>query len=165
MQVGNADALAFFLPGVVSQIGKVLHMSKTMISGAAGSTEALDQAIRSLAEILSIVLKDDQNLSGLSEFQNAITLSHTSKEKSLVSFLDELRHMPSKIQDQGEVQNVNEALQMSTSMPDIRKSGSVNPEGIRGTLRVNRLKDWIISTSAQINKILSATFPLVGLKV
>nr|GFD11073.1 hypothetical protein [Tanacetum cinerariifolium] len=45
-KVGTADQLAFFLPGVVSQIGKVLHVSKTMISGAAGNMEAMDQALR-----------------------------------------------------------------------------------------------------------------------
>ncbi|KAJ6917748.1 hypothetical protein NC652_019931 [Populus alba x Populus x berolinensis] len=51
-KIGTADALAFFLPGVVSQFAKVLHMSKTMISGAAGSVEAIDQAIRALADFL-----------------------------------------------------------------------------------------------------------------
>ncbi|XP_071916387.1 uncharacterized protein [Coffea arabica] len=160
-KVGNADALAFFLPGVISQIGKVLHMSKTMVSGAAGNTEALDQAIRSLAEFLSIVLKDDQNLPSLSQFPDDSIVHHICKEKPLVSFLDELRHLASKTQDQGEVvvHNVSEAVQKSTSMPDIRKSVSVNPEGTRGAFRVERSKDWIINASAHINKILSKTFP------
>nr|XP_023923287.1 TELO2-interacting protein 1 homolog isoform X2 [Quercus suber] len=64
-KVGTADALAFFLPGVVSQFSKVFHASKTMISGAAGSVEAINQAIRGLAEYLMIVLHDDANLDGL----------------------------------------------------------------------------------------------------
>ncbi|GKC53061.1 hypothetical protein Tco_1075806, partial [Tanacetum coccineum] len=51
-KVGTADQLAFFLPGVVSQIGKVLHVSKTIISRAAGSMEAMDQALRALTKFL-----------------------------------------------------------------------------------------------------------------
>ncbi|KAK9937473.1 hypothetical protein M0R45_014259 [Rubus argutus] len=64
-KVGTADALAFFLPGVVSQFAKVLHASKMMTSGAAGSGDAIDQAVRGLAEYLMIVLQDDANSSGL----------------------------------------------------------------------------------------------------
>ncbi|GKF90752.1 hypothetical protein Tco_0274453, partial [Tanacetum coccineum] len=48
-----ADQLAFFLPGVVSQIGKVLQVSKTMISRAAGSMEAMDHALRALTEFVT----------------------------------------------------------------------------------------------------------------
>ncbi|CDP08053.1 unnamed protein product [Coffea canephora] len=137
--VGNADALAFFLPGVISQIGKVLHMSKTKLSGAAGNAEALGGEIRSLAEFLSIVLKDDQNLPVHSKSR------HICKEKSLVSFLDELHHPASKTQEHGH--NESEALQKRISIPDIRKSGSVNTEGTRGNFCVEHSKDWIINTN------------------
>ncbi|WRX30056.1 hypothetical protein QQP08_022543 [Theobroma cacao] len=68
LKVGTADALAFFLPGVVSQFCKVLHISKTIISRAAGRVEAIDQAIRGLAEYLMIVLQDDTDLSGLDTY-------------------------------------------------------------------------------------------------
>ncbi|EOY17385.1 Uncharacterized protein TCM_036536 [Theobroma cacao] len=68
IEVGTADALAFFLPGVVSQFCKVLHISKTIISRAAGRVEAIDQAIRGLAEYLMIVLQDDTDLSGLDTY-------------------------------------------------------------------------------------------------
>ena len=36
-----------------------------MICGAAGNAEAIDQAIRGLAEFLVLVLEDDANLFGL----------------------------------------------------------------------------------------------------
>lgn len=157
LQVGNADALAFFLPGVISQIGKVLQMSKTMTSGAAGSSEALEQAIKSLAEFLAIVLMDGQNLASLGDFQND-SVQNTSKEKSLVSFLDELRDLPSKIQIRGEVvvEGSSEAVYEGIMKSD---------KGMKGSLRVSRTKDWIANTSTHINKLLSATFPFVGLTV
>ncbi|KHF98245.1 TELO2-interacting 1 [Gossypium arboreum] len=91
-KVGTADALAFFLPGVVSQFAKVLHISKAMISGAAGSVEAIDQAIRGLAEYLMIVLQDDANLSGLDMYKDDSFGHKSNKYKSTTSFLEEL-HM------------------------------------------------------------------------
>nr|GEV51329.1 retrovirus-related Pol polyprotein from transposon TNT 1-94 [Tanacetum cinerariifolium] len=62
---------------LVAKIGKVLHVSKTMISGAAGNMEAMDQALRALTEFLMIVLapknvevvvdKDDATLENVEE--------------------------------------------------------------------------------------------------
>ncbi|KAF5948988.1 hypothetical protein HYC85_014945 [Camellia sinensis] len=124
-KVGSADALAFFLPGVVSQFAKVLHVSKTMISGAAGSVEAIDQAIRGLAEFLMIVLEDDANLSGLDMSVNVSTSFHSNKDESAVSFLEELRHLPVRTQGQSEMES----------------------------LHVSRTKDWLIKTSAHVNKL------------
>lgn len=160
-KVGNADALAFFLPGVVSHIGKVLHVSKTMISGAAGSTQALDQAIRGLAEFLSIVLKDDHNLPAASESVDDFPVHHSGKEKSLVSFLDELRHLPSKIQGGGKtvVTDSNDTLQTDIPVSDIKAERSIDPDATTGILRVNRTNNWIANGSLHINRLLSATFP------
>lgn len=163
MQVGNTDALAFFLPGVVSHIGKVLHVSKTMISGAAGSTQALDQAIRGLAEFLSIVLKDDHNVPAPSKSVDDFPSHHSGKEKSLVSFLDELRHLPSKIQGGGEtvVKDSSDTLQKDIQVSDIKAERSIDHDDMTGILRVNRTNDWIENSSLHINRLLSATFPYV----
>ncbi|CAI9088011.1 OLC1v1022238C2 [Oldenlandia corymbosa var. corymbosa] len=152
-KVGNADALAFFLPGIVSQIGKVLLMSKTMSSGAAGSSEALDQAIKSLAEFLGIVMMDDLNLHSLATFPND-SLQHAGKGKSVVAVLDQLRSLHSKTGHPGEavVEKTFEIAPKIDSKPE---------KGMRGSLRVDRSKDWIANTSTHINKLFSTTFPFL----
>lgn len=152
-QVGTADALAFFLPGVVSQIGKVLHMSKTFISGAAGNAEALDQAIRSLAEFLMIVLDDNSNLPFLDP-----SLDDVKKEKSPVAFLEALRHLLSTMHDQ----NLSEAVDRGTLVLSSTERESVSPRNVNGSLRVIRTKDWIVDTSSHVDKLLCATYPHVG---
>lgn len=163
LQVGTADALAFFLPGVVSQYAKVLHVSKTMISGAAGSVEALDQAIRGLAEFLMIVLEDDANLSGLGIPKNPSTGFHSNEDESAVAFLQKLRQLPVKSHGQGEtiVENSSAACG-DTPKLGIKEKGSAYFSDTSGSFRINRTKDWIVSTSVHVDKLLSATFPHVG---
>ncbi|KVI02339.1 Armadillo-like helical [Cynara cardunculus var. scolymus] len=155
-KVGTADQLAFFLPGVVSQIGKVLHVSKTMISGAAGSMEAMDQALRGLAEFLMIVLQDEANTSSLDD--NDIDLN---TNKSPLSFLEELRHLPGIKQDQGEIiatKSIQKVIGNTSS-----QSGFIGNEPTKSdvpkSLHVDRTKDWIATASSHVNKLLSATFP------
>lgn len=94
LQVGYADALGFFLPGIVSQLAKVLHSAKTMISGAAGNVESIDQAIRGLAEFLMIVLQDDANAPALDI--EASSDFYSNECNSTLSLLDELRHLQVK---------------------------------------------------------------------
>ncbi|WMV59495.1 hypothetical protein MTR67_052880 [Solanum verrucosum] len=150
-KVGTADALAFFLPGVVSQIGKVMHISKTFISGAAGNAEALDQAIRSLAEFLMIVLEDNLNLPFL-----GMLLDDVKKEKSSVSFLEALRQLPSTMHDQ----NLSEVGTIVLSSTEGERASPRNPTG---SLCVIRTKDWIVDTSSHVDKLLCATYPQVAL--
>ncbi|XP_057461310.1 uncharacterized protein LOC130751695 [Actinidia eriantha] len=154
-KVGTADALAFFLPGVVSQFAKVLHVSKTMISGAAGNAEAIDQSIRGLAEFLMIVLEDDANLSGLG------MTGDISTDESAVSFLEELRSLPVKTQGQSEMEVENPLKAVRNDAPNFsfKGKGSINLGNMIGSLHVSRTKDWIIKTSTHVNKLLSATFP------
>ncbi|KAL3820912.1 hypothetical protein ACJIZ3_006817 [Penstemon smallii] len=151
-KVGTADALAFFLPGVVSQIGKVLHVSRTMISGAAGSAEALDQAVRGLAEYLTIVLEDGCTTSNLG-------VPNSSTEKPLASLLEELRHLPVKNQARDEVvKDSAECVERSITMSggnNTRVDGDMKV----GSLRVERNSDWFAKTAAHVNKLLSATYP------
>lgn len=156
--------LAFFLPGVVSQFAKVLHASKTMMSGAAGSVEAINQAIRGLGEYLTIVLEDDVNLYSLDMPVDSITNFNSSKYKSTQSVLEELRSLPNKAQGKSEMvaeDSSDKAIIIVTpesGFKDVRSTDS--GKGIR-SLRVNRTKEWIEKTAAHVNKLLGVTFPNV----
>ncbi|XP_026447090.1 uncharacterized protein LOC113347626 isoform X2 [Papaver somniferum] len=153
-KVGTSDALAFFLPGVVSQFAKILHVSKAMISGAAASTEAIDQTIRGLAEFLTIVLKDEANLSGLGIPVNDISSPQPSKNKSSQVFLEALRHLPNTALKENSSRQIT-----CTSVSTIEeKSSSDSCRDVR-SLSVRRTKDWIEQTSVHVDKLLSATFP------
>ena len=134
-----------------------------MTSGAAGSVEAIDQAVRGLTEFLMIVLEDDANLSGLGVSVNA-TSSQSKKDESAVSFLEELRHLPVKTQGQSEmvVENPSELVHRDTPKFGSKEKGSVDSGNMAGSLHASRTKDWIVKTSAHVNKLLSATFPHVG---
>lgn len=162
LQVGSADALAFFLPGVVSQFAKVLHSAKTIMSGAAASAEAMDQAIRGLAEYLMIVLQDDCNALILGVEASSDFGSYYCKPT--VSILEELRHLKVKAQHQ------NEAVEDTSGHSGKIPSSKTEPQEMRstdssiemGSLYVNRTKDWLEKTSAHLKKLLSATFPHVS---
>ncbi|KAI3466318.1 hypothetical protein Pfo_022981 [Paulownia fortunei] len=158
-KVGTSDALAFYLPGVVSQMGKVLHASRTMISGAAGSTEALDQAVRGLAEYLIIVLEDGATTSILGVPMDEVSGLCSSKEKPLASFLEELRHLPVKnpVRDD-DVRDLTESVERGVIMSG-GDTTLVNSTVKVGSLRVKRTADWLANTAAHVNKLLSATFP------
>eukprot|EP00257_Ricinus_communis_P015582 XP_015573531.1 uncharacterized protein LOC8280892 isoform X1 [Ricinus communis] len=154
-KVGTADALAFFLPGVISQFARVLHVSKTMISGAAGSVEATDHAIRGLAEYLMIVLCDDANFSSLDVSSNDLAGFSVNNNESIHSLLDELRHLPNSNQgkrDKVAEESNGEALNIGS--PARNKFGKEI-----GSLHVDRTRDWIKKTAVHLNKVLSATFP------
>lgn len=157
LQVGTSDALAFFLPGVVSKFTKVLGFARTMSSGAAGNIEAMNQSIRGLAEYLMIVLDDDANSLCLE-----ISKMNSEIYDSTDSFLKELRRLP--IRDQGrevlsEYSDVKvESKKTVNEIQEQKNAGS--SKGLQ-TLTVNRTKEWVEETSANVHKLLSATFPHV----
>lgn len=158
LQVGTADALAFFLPGVVSQFAKVLHASKMMTSGAAGSGDAIDQAVRGLAEYLMIVLQDDANSSGL---DMSITVTSDKKYESTQSFMDELRQLPFKAHGQNKVLADNSSGQMITTIS--KSERKVDSGKGDASFHVNRTNDWIEKTSVHVDKLLGTTFRHVGI--
>ncbi|KAL3637600.1 hypothetical protein CASFOL_018768 [Castilleja foliolosa] len=154
--VGTVDALAFYLPGVVSQTGKILNASRIMISGAAGNAEALDQAVRGLTEYLIIVLEDGStSIPGVPVIEIC-----GRKEKPLASFLEELRHLPLKNPvENDDVSCLTKNLQRGVLVSGNDSSSSMNSDVKVGSLRVKRTADWLKNTTAHVNKLLSATFP------
>lgn len=162
MQVGTADALAFYLPGVVSQLGKVLHTSRTMISGAAGSAEALDQAIRGLAEYLVVVIGDVPSTSILGTCVDDISGHCSAKEKPLSSLLEELRNLSVKNIVQDDADNSTKSGDRSITTSE-RDTTPVKSDSKVRSLRVKRTEEWLANAAGHINKLLSATFPHVGL--
>ncbi|KAF8412889.1 hypothetical protein HHK36_000861 [Tetracentron sinense] len=161
-KVGTADALAFFLPGVVSQYAKVLRVSKMMVSGAAGSLEAIDQAIRGLAEFLMIVLEDDANLSCLDMSINGITGFSSNGDESTHSFLEALRHLPVNAQGQDETlagDSKDQTASTVTPKFDYKEKSSTDSRNSIGSLYVERTKDWIEETTAHVDDLFCSTFP------
>ncbi|CAM8940472.1 unnamed protein product [Rhodiola kirilowii] len=158
-KIGAADSLAFFLPGVISQFAKVLHISKSMITGASGSSKAVDHAIRGLAEYLMIVLEDDVDISG-SHTSSILTTNNSSLCQSSQSALDELRHMPVKDQTQlATPPGTSNSKPNHVDHPiDFRGKENV-PSNLVGAFSVNRSKDWKEKTAFQVNRLLAATFP------
>ncbi|KAL5977233.1 hypothetical protein ACLOJK_021576 [Asimina triloba] len=157
-KVGSADALAFFLPGTVSYFTKVLQVTKTMISGPAGTAESIDIAIRGLAEFLMIVLGDDVNISVLKMLADDATEFSQNKEIFSKDILESLRRLPFDLK--GQEEGSEEGQQITNSLPkplcDAENTGF--PDDKR-SLHVKRTKEWIEETTSRVDKLLSAAFP------
>ncbi|GMH10672.1 hypothetical protein Nepgr_012513 [Nepenthes gracilis] len=162
-KVGIADALAFFLPGVISQLTKVMHVSRLMISGAAGSTEATEHAIRGLAEFLMIVLQDDVNVSDSVMPLGGVTGFQSDENGTAQLFLEELRHLHSKSQNQNEIHREDSGAGAGNGFASklVFKEKSTESGGTRASLHVERTQDWIERTSGHVDKLLRSTFPKI----
>ncbi|XP_073101575.1 uncharacterized protein [Elaeis guineensis] len=160
-KVGTADALAFFLPGIVSRFAKALYISKSMISGAAGSTASIEHAVCGLTEFLMIVLNDEANLCGLEMSINDISGFCLKESRSTQSVLEVLRHLPVSSQNQSKNiagESSNQSITVVSSKDELKEKSDHYGHGSR-SLYVHRTKEWIDETSANVDKLLSATFP------
>ncbi|XP_064979361.1 uncharacterized protein LOC135620357 isoform X2 [Musa acuminata AAA Group] len=155
-KVGTADALAFFLLGVVRRFAKALYVSKNMISGAAGSSVAIEQAICGLIEFLIIVLDDKANLHSLEMPVNDIGSLSPMENKSTQSVLEALRSLPLN----GHVQSANmTGDSFNQAINDDHKRKIVDHSNGKRNLFVHRSKEWIDETSSNVDKLMSAAFP------
>ncbi|PKA61628.1 hypothetical protein AXF42_Ash018609 [Apostasia shenzhenica] len=156
-KVGTADALAFFLPGITSRFSKALLVTKNMISGAAGNAGTVEHAIFGLSEFLIIVLRDEANHSALQTSTNVIKSIYSDKNTLTQTVLDALRRLPTSHHDCSE----NSICQSAELIPskDDKKEKLHDNYFERKSLYVQRTKEWIDQTSANVNKLLSATFP------
>ncbi|KAH0456804.1 hypothetical protein IEQ34_014711 [Dendrobium chrysotoxum] len=155
-KVGTADALGFFLPGMVSRFTKSLLVTKNMISGAAGNAGSIEHAVLGLSEFLIVVLRDDVNLIGLQMSTSEITFNYQNKNGSTQTVLDAIRQLPASLHYQSE-----DSMSQSIQTPKKDESKVKNPDTFSGarSLYVQRTKDWVDQTSTHVDKLLSATFP------
>lgn len=193
-KVGNADALAFFLPGVASGLVSAIrspvrangHRQEALSQisyprGAAGSSGALEEAVRALAELLVLVLADERNSSaleareGVSQVPNLSQKWKSSKgghfiaEAALASLselsvqLKDNKGIPAALKAPCEL---NSDGQVATNGSDNIHSGSDNvlqEEKIEqaDVFRIKRNKEWMEHTATRIGNLLSLSFPAV----
>ncbi|RWW31130.1 hypothetical protein GW17_00004260 [Ensete ventricosum] len=156
--VGTADALAFFLPGVVSHFAKALYVSKNMIGGAAGSSVAIELAICGLTEFLIIVLDDKANLHSLEMPVNDIGSLSPMENESTQSVLEALRSLPLNVHVQS-ANMIGDSFNQAINADHKQKIVDNGNGNI--TLFVHRSKEWINETSANVDKLMSTVFPHV----
>lgn len=160
MQVGTSDALAFFLPGVVSRLGKALYVSKSMLSGAAGSAESIDYGMRALSELLVIVLRDQTNGNALEVKMDNSNELHSDRKKLTQSVLETLRQLPVK----GHAQDDNlvvSPINLSGNDHSLLIEKNAGSDGGTRSFYVKRTKEWIEQTALHVDQLLSAVLPHV----
>lgn len=180
LQVGNADALAFFLPGVVSGLTKAIRSSMVTSTrsvltatyksvGAAGSTGALEESVRGLAEALVLVLADSRNWACLSEMDPGSSDSDPSIDQ-VETALENLQVLLKEDTERaGESLKVNvhgdskeNTLRVGGSAHD-NKEVTKTGEPTQGLpLRLDRDRKWLESTTARLESMMSVNLPLVS---
>ncbi|KAG0557818.1 hypothetical protein KC19_11G159100 [Ceratodon purpureus] len=178
LKVGNADALAFFFPGVVSGFTKAIRSSmvtskRSVITatyksvGAAGSTGALEESLRGLTELLVLVLADSRNWACLSEMD--------SKSSDTGSNMDQVEAALEKLQIvllKEDTKSAEESLQvsgdseessLSVGLSSSHNRAAVNAEAPTpgSPLRVERDRKWLESTVTRLENMLSINLPLL----
>ncbi len=184
LQVGTADALAFFLPGVASGLTKAVR-SAMMTSrrplasgaayktvGAAGSTGALEEAVRGLTELLVLVLADSRNLACLPELSDVggETLKVESALEALQGQAQQLQENIKKLEDSGRAERSGSLEVQGGKFGAITMLGPVvgskrvipKDETARLSLRLERNQSWLEQTTQRVESLLSESLPLVG---
>lgn len=148
--IGDADALAFFLPGVVSGLTKVLVAGSGIRAnegaGPGGTaSDGVEYALISLSSILTLVLNDNLYESHVSGGENK-----TNKADTLQDALKEIVSRSSREDDEISLQKLQTSVlndQMSTK--DISER----------SFNVKRDGEWLRNTAPRVETALLATIP------
>ncbi|XP_057818002.1 uncharacterized protein LOC131031017 isoform X1 [Cryptomeria japonica] len=170
-KVGSADALAFFLPGIVGGLVKVLRVSKFTTgnsfqptSGAAGSIGAIEQAVKGLADMLVLCLADEKNTTQLD-----IGTAETYNEGlSAAAALEALQCLSFQTRAKKDFEVKKEAPYHALNGKDLQQKRQKNIEvlgdgrgAISSNFRVYRDKEWLEQTAQHVDSLLSTTFPVL----
>lgn len=177
-QVGTADALAFFLPGIASRLVKSVQSSKKMNngmselsypSGAAGSSLAVAQALRALTELIVLVLADERNINALHKNKNS---NHAVIRPPISEASETAFSMLHTIRIRNEMQNINKQtmhseiseLDFQGITSECRKKDSMPTDNDEdsGKLRVERHEAWLEYTIKRVHTLLSLCYPAVS---
>lgn len=179
-QVGTADALAFFLPGIASRLVKSVQSSNKMNngmselsypSGAAGSSLAVEQALRALNELIVLVLADERNLNAIRRDKNSNHLTikpligHEGGETALsILHTERIRQKMQSINDKQTIQPEMNECNFEGLTSESRKTDPVITDDTErvGKLRVERSEAWLEYTTKRISSLLSLCYPAVS---
>lgn len=172
LQVGNADALAYFLPGVVSGLTKAIRSSmvtsKRSVTtatyksvGAAGSTGALEESLRGLAELLVLVLADSRN--------RDCSLAMNTESSELGQTIDQveaaLQVVLLKAEGSPKTEMHGDSKSNGTSTADAAPNHieimKAEAPTLGTPLRLERDRKWLEATVGRLEPILSECLPLV----
>lgn len=181
LQVANADALAFFLPGVVSGLTKAIRRSmvtsKRSVTtatyksvGAAGSTGALEESLRGLAELLVMVLADSRNRTCLSEMDpessetgHSIDQIEAALENLQVVLLKEdTRKAGESLKADVHEDSKTSGLSTADAASHHKEVFKAEAPTLGAPLRLERDRKWLETTVARLESILSESLPLVS---
>ncbi|OAE27011.1 hypothetical protein AXG93_1774s1210 [Marchantia polymorpha subsp. ruderalis] len=170
LKVGSADALAFFLPGAVRGLATVMRATKAQVnsgfstpivhvSGAAGWPAVVEEAVRGMAEILTIVMRDGQSSDSITTTDESATLD------SALDYLQDLSLQFKKVSPTDEINRSN--MEVSTLVVHKKKKNrgeneSSMPEigaGVR-SFRTERDEKWQKEAAIRVHTFLSQTLPL-----
>ena len=172
LQVGYADALAFFLPGVVSGFTKAIRSSmvtskRSVITatyksvGAAGSTGALEESLRGLTELLVLVLADSRNWACLSEIDPKSCETGPNVDE-VEAALENLQVVLLKEDFRRDRDSKESSLSVGVSSSDHREVFRAEAPTPDSSLRLERDRKWLESTVARLESMLSVNLPLVS---
>lgn len=175
MQVANADALAFFLPGVVSGLTKAIRSSmvtsKRSVTtatyksvGAAGSTGALEESLRGLAELLVLVLADSRNRGCLLEMDTESSETGHSidqVEAALANLQVVLLKEDTRKAGESPKAEMMSGVSIAEAAPHHKEVFKAEAPTLGAPLRLERDRKWLESIVARLESILSESLPLV----